>query len=42
MAILLAKNGTIPPKQWNHNPKLQNNKNETVAFYLSKNNIEVP
>ena len=29
--MYLAKNGIIPPKKWNHDSKLKNNKGETVA-----------
>lgn len=40
--MLLAQNGIIPPKQWEHNPKLHNNSEYTVATILLKNGIDVP
>lgn len=30
VAMLLANNGIIPPKEWEHNPNLQNNKGKRV------------
>ena len=40
--MILAYNGIIPPKEWEHDPKLTNKKDETVAIILLKKEIEVP
>ena len=42
MALLLAKNGIIPPKEWNHDATIHNNDNYTVAMYLFENKINPP
>ena len=40
--MIYAKYGYIPPKKWEHDPKLQNKSGYTVAMLLCKNNITVP
>ncbi len=42
VAMLLASKGIVPPKEWYHDPKLTNNNNKTVEYYLNRNNITVP
>ena len=39
--MYLAEHGIIPPKEWQHDPNLKNNYNDTVAMILA-NNIIVP
>ena len=34
--MYLVYNGIIPPKEWEHNPKLYNKDSETVAVILLK------
>ena len=34
--MILAKNGIICPKQWYHNPDLQDNNGDTVAMIYAK------
>lgn len=42
VAILMAKNGIIPPQQWYHDPLIHNKKYETTAICLADNNIFPP
>ena len=37
VAMRLAYNGIIPPKQWYHDPLLKSNKNWTTAMYIAYN-----
>ena len=34
VAMYLANNRIIPPKQWIHDPNIKDNNNRTVAYYL--------
>lgn len=36
VAMLLAENCIISPKEWYHNPKLRDNNGMTVALYIAK------
>ena len=36
VAMKLVQNGKIPDECWNHDPFLENNKHETVAFMFAK------
>ena len=40
--MLLAEKGISPPKQWYHNPEIQNKNGWTVAMSLAYNNIVPP
>ena len=40
--MIYAKNGMIPPKEWEHNPNKQENNGMTVAMMLAYNNIIPP
>ena len=40
--MILAYNGITPPKEWYHNPELQNKDGKTVEIYLMEKNIFVP
>ena len=40
--MLLANNKIIPPKEWEHDPKLYNKNKDTVAIILVKQEINVP
>ena len=42
VAMHLASNGIIPPKEWHHDPSLQEIYRETVAMKLAKNEIIPP
>lgn len=42
MAITLAYNGIIPPKQWYHKPEIKTTEGWTVAMYLAFNKIIPP
>ena len=42
VAVLLARNGIIPPKEYEHDPLKCNYNKNTVALYLAKNNIIPP
>lgn len=35
--MILAYNGIVPPKEWNHDKYLQDKKGKTVFDYLKKN-----
>ena len=37
VAMILAKNKIIPPKQWYHKPDLQGKDNYTTAMYIADN-----
>ena len=39
VAILLAKTGIIPPREWYHDPHVKNGEGHTVAYYLHLKNI---
>ena len=41
VAMLLAYNGIIPPKEWIHDPNIKNKRGDTVAYYLKKKNLPV-
>ena len=34
VAMMLAKNKIIPPKEWEHNPNIIDSKYNTVEYYL--------
>lgn len=34
--MILAKHGTIPPKEWKHSEILRDNNGDTVAMILAK------
>ena len=40
--MLLAKNGIIPSKEWEHKSELRNKKYDTVAILLAYNKIVPP
>ena len=40
--MYLSQKGIIPPKEWLHNPNIQNNYGNTVNMYLACNNISIP
>ena len=40
--MYLAENGIIPPKEWYHDPTMENKKHKRVADYLRSNHIEIP
>ena len=42
VAMILAKNGIIPPKEWYHDPNLVNNEGRTVCYFLFINSINIP
>ena len=42
VAILLAKNGIIPPDEWKHEADFKDSFNNTVAIELAKNGIIPP
>ena len=42
VAMHLANNKIIPPKEWYHNPNIRDNNHHTVAHYLKTHNIPVP
>ena len=42
VAMYLARYGVVPPKEWQHNPSLTNDNNETVAILLASNGIVPP
>lgn len=35
----IAEKGTIPSNYWNHDPRLTDDYNSTVAFYLALNGV---
>ena len=42
VAMYLASNKIIPPKEWEHKPSLQNEDGWTVAMILAKKGINPP
>ena len=42
VAMIFAKNGMIPPKQWEHDKLMKDNENHTVEDYLISTNQIVP
>ena len=40
--MILAKNGIIPPKEWEHEKSIEGNDGEYVLSLLRKNNLKVP
>ena len=42
VAMWLAYNGIIPPKEWEHDPNLKDDDNMTVAMRLAENGIIPP
>ena len=40
--MMLAWEKIIPPKEWLHDPKLQNDYRETVATLLTDRHITIP
>ena len=41
-AMFLAKNGIVPPPEWQHDPTLTDNYSFTVAMFLAANGIIPP
>lgn len=42
VAMKLAFEGVIPPKEWRHDPNLKNDNRDTVASILTFHGIAVP
>ena len=42
VAMKLASNGIIPPKEWQHDKYLRDRWGNTVEFYLNRNGIDIP
>ena len=40
--MILAKNGIIPSEEWEHDPELKDNNNETVAMQIAYYCKQVP